>query len=327
MSIFSDSLAGMLDDANAETLRLIQTSAIEPDPDQPRKEFDREKLLQLADSLKNTGQIQPITVTEIEPGQYRLVTGERRWRAAQLAGLTQILARVYPVLDADRLIHQLVENEQRENMSAIDTARAIAELVKRVGSAVAAGHRISKSEAQISKYLAILNLPERTATLAASTKDVEVLTTIAKIERTDPKAAELLVKEAEGGRPLSRDKVRKIAKEVNEKLKTKKNMKRGSDRPPVGCASDLVRPIQLACGDAMRIRVNVKESELFRAAVAEYGDAYLLLDRVSPLSGHCWIGFGLAADSAPACTQHYLCSSIEIVDVGIIDSAKLKQLR
>ena len=137
-ALFAKSLHELLDDANAETLRLIPVDAIDPDPDQPRKEFNEESLKEMAASLKIEGQITPIEVTDIGDGRYMLVVGERRWRAAQYGGIAELEAKIKTLDSRQRLRRQLIENLQREDMSALDTARAIKRLVETEGSAVAA---------------------------------------------------------------------------------------------------------------------------------------------------------------------------------------------
>lgn len=252
-ALFSKNLHELLDDANAETLRLIPVDAIDPDPDQPRKEFNEESLKEMAESLKIEGQITPIEVTDTGNGRYMLVVGERRWKAARYGGIVELEAKIKTLDSRQRLRRQLIENLQREDMSALDTARAIKRLVETEGSAVAAARAIGKSEGQVSKYLAVLNLPPAASELAATkvTRDVETLTTLAKIERDDKETAQAIVKEAKAAGKISRGKVREIAQQLNGALQEKRNMqkptshavKSGSDakgpRQPIMTAAEL----------------------------------------------------------------------------------------
>jgi len=250
-ALFSKSLHELLDDANAETLRLIPVDAIDPDPDQPRKEFNEESLKEMAESLKIEGQITPIEVTDTGDGRYMLVVGERRWRAAQYGGIVELEAKVKTLDPRQRLRRQLIENLQREDMSALDTARAIKRLVETEGSAVAAARAIGKSEAQVSKYLAVLNLPPAASELAATkvTRDVETLTTLAKIERDDQETAQAIVENAKATGKISRGQVREIAQQLNGALQGKRNMRKpnavelGNDgrkpRQPIVTAAEL----------------------------------------------------------------------------------------
>lgn len=250
-ALFAKSLHELLDDANAETLRLIPVDAIDPDPDQPRKEFNGESLKEMAESLKIEGQITPIEVTDTGDGRYMLVVGERRWRAAQCGGIVELEAKVKTLDPRQRLRRQLIENLQREDMSALDTARAIKRLVETEGSAVSAARAIGKSEAQVSKYLAVLNLPPATSELAATkvTRDVETLTTLAKIERDDQETAQTIVEKAKATGKISRGEVREIAQQLNGALQGKRNMRKpnevesGNDgrksRKPIVTAAEL----------------------------------------------------------------------------------------
>ncbi len=112
------------------TLLSIKLDAIQPDPNQPRKTFSRESLAELAESIRQDGVIQPIEVTEIRPNQYMIVHGERRWQAANLAGLESIPAvvrrRNYD--ETTRFVRQLVENLQREDLNDIDRAYGMVRL-------------------------------------------------------------------------------------------------------------------------------------------------------------------------------------------------------
>lgn len=111
-------------------LLALRLDAVQPDANQPRKHFDDQTLNELADSMREQGVIQPIEVTQIGPTEYQIVHGERRWRAAQLAGLETIPA-VVRRRDYDpptRLVRQLIENIQREDLNDVDRANALVEL-------------------------------------------------------------------------------------------------------------------------------------------------------------------------------------------------------
>ncbi len=105
-------------DANS----LIRIESIEPNPGQPRVDFDDEALLELSQSIKAYGLIQPITVRPIENGRYQIISGERRWRASKMAGLVEIPAFVRSVDEVQSIQMALVENIQRENLNAIEIA-------------------------------------------------------------------------------------------------------------------------------------------------------------------------------------------------------------
>ena len=144
----------------------IRISEIEPRADQPRKDFNREALQSLADSIASLGVLQPIVVREsIQfPGTYEIIAGERRWRAAKLAGLSEIPA---VVLDSDELKTAqvaLIENLQRENLNAIEEAMAYAALIERFSlTQDQIAKQVGKSRSAIANTLRLLDLPESIA--------------------------------------------------------------------------------------------------------------------------------------------------------------------
>lgn len=119
-----------VEQASGLQLLSIRLEAIKPDPSQPRRTFVEESLQELSDSIRQDGVIQPIEVTEIEPNQYMIVHGERRWRAAQLAGLETIPAvvRRRDYDEVTRFVRQLVENIQREDLNDVDRAAGLLRL-------------------------------------------------------------------------------------------------------------------------------------------------------------------------------------------------------
>ena len=106
-------------------MRFIAHSSITVDPDQPRKHLDDEALQGLADSIRQHGMLNPITVRPLTSDQYRIVTGERRWRAAIMANLSDLPCIVKQLSDDELLTEQLIENLQREDLQPLDKARAI----------------------------------------------------------------------------------------------------------------------------------------------------------------------------------------------------------
>lgn len=166
-STFNASAAGRPRDAGRSAgvdVHRIELSKIEPDPDQPRRHFDDAKLEELAASLRQHGQLQPIRVRwDSKASIYRIVAGERRWRASKLAGRPTIEAII--VDDATSLetvrIEQVVENLQRDDLTKSDTARAYKTLMDSwgiTGRELAA--RLGVSESTISRGLAVLKLSE-----------------------------------------------------------------------------------------------------------------------------------------------------------------------
>ena len=155
--------------APARELRELPVELIRPNPAQPRKRFDEEALAALAGSLTERGVVQPILVRPVAGGTYELVAGERRWRAAQLAGLETIPAVVREHDDAASLEVALVENMAREDLNPVEEARAVAALVEELGlSREAVGKKVGRSRVAISNLLRILDLPDEALALVES---------------------------------------------------------------------------------------------------------------------------------------------------------------
>jgi len=108
----------------SSNLNEIPISQIEPNPDQPRREFDETALQELASSIENMGIIAPITVRQVAPDRYQIIAGERRWRASQIAGLETMPAYIRTASDENVMELALVENIQREDLNAIEIALA-----------------------------------------------------------------------------------------------------------------------------------------------------------------------------------------------------------
>ncbi|HXB15019.1 MAG TPA: ParB/RepB/Spo0J family partition protein [Solirubrobacteraceae bacterium] len=145
----------------AEELRELALELIVPNPRQPRREFDAETLEALAGSLGEQGVLQPVLVRPRAGGTYELVAGERRWRAASLAGLESIPAIVREREDAAALEAALIENMAREDLNPIEEARACAALVEELGlTRKEIGRRVGRSRVAVSNLVRLLDLPD-----------------------------------------------------------------------------------------------------------------------------------------------------------------------
>ncbi|HMK43577.1 MAG TPA: ParB/RepB/Spo0J family partition protein [Dissulfurispiraceae bacterium] len=134
---------------------------IVPNMHQPRKVFRDEALKELADSIKEKGVLQPIIVSRVGDGTFRLIAGERRWRASQLAGLKKIPVLIKDVSSQDAVEIALIENIQREDLNPIETADAFDRLIKEFHlTQETLSARVGKDRATVSNYLRILKLPE-----------------------------------------------------------------------------------------------------------------------------------------------------------------------
>jgi ParB family transcriptional regulator, chromosome partitioning protein len=144
----------------ASTINEIDINLIEVNPFQPRKNFDQEALNELAISIKELGIIQPITVRQLDNGNYQLITGERRFRASQLAGLKAIPAYIRRANDQDMLEMALVENIQREDLDAIEIAISYQRLIEECSlTQETLSERVGKKRSTVANYLRLLRLP------------------------------------------------------------------------------------------------------------------------------------------------------------------------
>jgi ParB family transcriptional regulator, chromosome partitioning protein len=150
----------------ADELRELPVELIVANPKQPRRRFDEEALQALAGSLEERGVLQPVLVRAKPGGMYELVVGERRWRAARMAGLEKIPALVRPHGDAEALELALIENMAREDLSPIEEARACAALVEELGlTRKEVGRRVGRSRVVVSNLMRLLDLPDETIEL------------------------------------------------------------------------------------------------------------------------------------------------------------------
>ncbi len=147
-------------DAQPGSVREIEVARIYPNPNQPRTRFDEDAIDELAESIRERGVIAPILVREIDGG-FQLVAGERRWRAAQKARLHLIPALVKPLGDAESAEIALIENIQREDLSAIEEAEGYRKLIERHGHTQEHLSRlVAKSRSHVANLLRLLDLPE-----------------------------------------------------------------------------------------------------------------------------------------------------------------------
>ncbi|WP_417016580.1 ParB/RepB/Spo0J family partition protein [Alistipes sp.] len=139
----------------------IDVADIIPNPTQPRKQFDEEALDELADSIRQLGVIQPVTVKKSDHGKYILISGERRWRAAQRADLKTLPAYIREVDDENLHAMALVENIQRQDLNAIEIALGLQRLIDECHlTQDALSEKVGKKRSSISNYLRLLKLPD-----------------------------------------------------------------------------------------------------------------------------------------------------------------------
>jgi ParB family transcriptional regulator, chromosome partitioning protein len=161
-------LAAILPESSAggPELRELDVTQIEPNPEQPRAKFDAASLDALAGSIGSVGLLQPLIVRPLDDGRYELVAGERRWRAAQKAGIGRVPAVVRSSPEDERLQAALIENMVREDLNPVEEARACASLVDDLGiSKEELARRVGRSRAAISNLIRLLDLPDSALTL------------------------------------------------------------------------------------------------------------------------------------------------------------------
>ena len=154
-------LAGAVGDSGGDRLTSVPVRDIKPGRYQPRSQMDDEGLQELADSIKAQGVIQPVIVREHGLSQYELIAGERRWRASQLAGLTEIPVVIKSIGDEAALAMGLIENIQRENLNPIEEAQGLKRLVDEFGlTHETVAKAVGRSRSAVSNSLRLLALPE-----------------------------------------------------------------------------------------------------------------------------------------------------------------------
>lgn len=218
-----------MDDEKIDGLSRININDIKPNENQPRKTFDPEKIEDLANSIKEHGVIQPLVVRKVENG-YEIVAGERRWRAAREAGLTEVPCVVRELTDEQNMLFAIIENMQREDLNPIEEAEGLQRMITNFGMTQSEiSKSVGKSRPYITNSLRLLKLPEEIKDMmvdgSLTTGHGRALITI----EDEKKAVEIAKKIVKDG--LS---VRKIEELVNEKKKKRgKPAKRAPKSPDV----------------------------------------------------------------------------------------------
>jgi ParB family chromosome partitioning protein len=180
-----ETLNGNESDVTA-SIGMVPICDIETNPFQPRKEFDSTALEELAQSIREQGVITPITVRRMPDGKYQLIAGERRYRASQMAGLTELPAYIRIATDGQMMEMALVENIQRENLNAMEIALSYNALIEECQlTHEQLSQRVGKDRSTITNYLRLLNLPAETQ-LALSSGQISMAHARALINVEDP---------------------------------------------------------------------------------------------------------------------------------------------
>jgi ParB family transcriptional regulator, chromosome partitioning protein len=269
-------------------LRDLPVELIAPNPRQPRKHFDEDSLNALASSLGERGVLQPVLVRPKPGGIYELVAGERRWRAAQIAGLTEIPALVRARDDAATLELALIENMAREDLNPIEEARACAALVEELGlTRENVGRRVGRSRVAVSNLLRLLDLPD------------EVIEMLEREQLSEGHGRGLLLAEDHSARRrLARDAVREgwsvrvveaRAREVNKADGAKADKpsaraKRGVHPDRQEAAATIATTLEDALGAEVRVHVD-KSGYRAELSFAGLEEALELAQRLRPAAG------------------------------------------
>ena len=147
-----------------EEFKIVQIKDIQKNPYQPRKEFSEEKIQELAQSIKENGLIQPIIVRKSPVLGYEILTGERRYRASIVAGLSEVPVIVKQLSDQDMMLHSIIENLQRENLNPIEEAKAYQSLIDKGFTHTEIAEKMGKSRPYITNLVRLLGLPKHILT-------------------------------------------------------------------------------------------------------------------------------------------------------------------
>lgn len=213
-------------------IRTVAKHLIDPDPDQPRTEFSEDAMQELIRSIRDHGLLQPIIVREND-GRFMVIAGERRWRASMAIESLDTLDVIVrnDVEPLQILLMQIAENNHRDNMTPMDTARAYERVKKLSGSQQAAADLLGVSESQVSITLGLLKSPETIQVLASNAKvrDITTLNLVQRLHRENPEQAEAIVSDILGGRI----EVGGVRKEVKERLQAAKGKVPGTKKVDV----------------------------------------------------------------------------------------------
>lgn len=221
------SLISMSEEINNDSIVEIKVTEIEPNKEQPREVFDEEKLIDLAESIREHGVISPIIVRKEKNGYYKIIAGERRWRASKMAKISTIPAIIKDFEEEKAYEIALIENLQRQDLNPIEEAKGYKRLMEEFSlTQEAVSQKVSKARSQIANSLRLLNLPEKAFLLLESGKisvgHAKVLLSLENKERIE-ELAELVAEKGITVRELEKLALssKREKKEKNEDLDTK----------------------------------------------------------------------------------------------------------
>ena len=254
----------------------VDMDLIHPNPDQPRREFDDDSLQELAGSIRQVGIITPITLRDMGDGTYVIIAGERRWRASQKVGLQRIPAYIRTVDDENMMEMALIENIQRQDLTALEISLAYQHLIEQYGmTQEQLIDRVGKNRATVTNYLRLLKLPAAIQ-MGLKNRDIEMGHARALLALDDPTAQMKLFDEIKRLK-LSVRKVEEMVKELSEggsvKSSTGRIRQKGSN---LGAEYNVLKEslsryfqtrVQLTCSDKGKGKISISfsnEQELER---------------------------------------------------------------
>ncbi|MDD6552454.1 MAG: ParB/RepB/Spo0J family partition protein [Prevotellaceae bacterium] len=251
--------------SGSSTINEIPIDEIEPNPNQPRRDFDPDGLQELANSISQIGIIQPITLRQVSENRFQLIAGERRWRASQLAGLKAIPAYIRTIKDENVMEMALVENIQREDLNAIEIALAYEHLLENTGmTQEKVAERVGKSRAAITNYLRLLKLPAQVQ-MALQKKEIDMGHARALLALDSPSLQIKLFKEIQKN-GYSVRKVEELVKRLNsgEDIETSKKKIQSQTKLPEEfnvlkdrLSSFLNTKVQMTCSAKGKGRISI----------------------------------------------------------------------
>lgn len=251
---------------SSKNTTMLRISDIEPRANQPRKVFDSEALAELADSIATHGLIQPVAVRENSKGFYSIVAGERRWRAAKMAGLTEVPVVILEIDDTKAAELALVENLQREDLNPIEEAMAFETLSKEYSmTQEEISKKIGRSRPSIANALRLLDLPEEVKTLVAncelSTGHAKVLLSVKDKEKLISAANTVIERE------LTVRDTEKLVKKLNSE-KEEKETEEATEEIKIDYTKELERKMTARMGR----RISIKNKGKAKKIEIEYQD-------------------------------------------------------
>ncbi len=266
-------LLGDFDEGSQEEngLKKLPLHKIEPNPDQPRRDFDPEELEELAESIRTHGVIQPLTVREMSNGYYQIIAGERRWRASRLAGLEEIPAVIIEADDKKAMELALIENLQRSDLNPVEEANGYDSLIREYGlTQEEAAARVGKSRPAVANALRLLSLCEG------------VLDKVRSGELTAGHARAILQLKSEKKQLEAAQKISALGLSVRQAEMLCKNMTREPEKQPpivleVNYVAECEKNLSKHLGRGVKI-VNGKRKGHFELEFYGQDDLQVLLD-------------------------------------------------